>query len=161
MPYNLRPAVEADLPGVGRTIAAAYKNDLLTRTLWPEHLRWYREDDPDHYVDEETPARIKAFAKALRKPGMVNMVVENDAASEPADPTIRRIVGVAQWVSPEIGMDGSVRYEKEKTPVTTAEEAPPRSFEATKMGELMSTLFAPQEDVFGKDNLRRMWCKPN
>jgi hypothetical protein len=181
MPFHLRPATEADLPGIGRTLVASYREDLLTRVLFPPHLRWHRPDDPDHFVDEETPMRTQRFAKRMRAPGTFSLVVEDDAAPEPAAAVggatpsrasgsesdqggergsgcQRRIVGVAQYVGPEIGMDGSVHYVKEAAEAPLV-EAFPRSFDATKYPELVETLFKSQAAVFGEENMRRMWCK--
>jgi hypothetical protein len=153
----LRPATEADLPGIGRTMVAAYKDDILTRNLWPAHLRWYRDDDPDHYVDEETPTRIEGFRKRMRRPGTVSLVVEDEDASDPADASIRRIVGAAQYVKPELRPDGSVRYEKEPYPDPT-EEKHPRSYDATKLPELVR-IFKEQSVIFGAENVKQMWCQ--
>lgn len=140
MVLRLRPAVDADIPAIGRVSSAAFhpQTDPVARNLFPERLR------PAHISDDEVQLAWRTSRKgaSVKRPSAVMMVVEDDDLDE-------QVVGFALWDKPH----------EEETKVVQGPDEFPDTLDKDAFTLTRAIVEEDQKITFGERGAKDVWRK--
>lgn len=148
--FQVRPAVEHDLPTIAALNVTAFSDSPYEQALWPPHLR------VKPGTEDQEEFTLNRMRKALKSP-TTHLIVAVDTT-----PSGEKFAGYAEWIAPEpesLVHDVGGRSAKPNAAVTVPSGL---DLQANKQGSSEISKLLGGEDCrnafHGKDQ-RKMWSK--